>query len=142
MDVAVLTVHIIAGTTGLALGPLLLIPRWYRRLGGAYQIAIVALTVTALVLVALDPSRLWWLAPIAVVTQVAAATGWFLTRRDGRSPMATRLLGGSYVSLVTALLVVSWGGPLAWVLPTVIGVVLVETAAARTPRANVRGEPR
>jgi len=41
---------------------------------------------------------------------------------------------GSYVSLVTALLVVSWDSPLAWILPTVIGSPLIARARARAAR--------
>jgi hypothetical protein len=49
-------------------------------------------------------------------------------------PRHVRLVCGSYVSLVTALLVVSWGSVLAWILPTLIGTVLIERAATRPAR--------
>lgn len=92
------------------------------------------MTTTALGLVAFAPGRFWWLAPIAALTQAAAAGGGWLRRRGTRRPWQVRLLGGSYVSLVTALLVVSWGGWAAWVLPTLVGVLAVETAAERARR--------
>ena len=44
------------------------------------------------------------------------------------------LMAGSYVSLVTALLVVNWSNPLAWILPTVIGTPLIARATARADR--------
>jgi len=43
-------------------------------------------------------------------------------------------MAGSYVSLVTALLVVNWSSPLAWILPTVIGTPLIARSAARADR--------
>ena len=38
---------------------------------------------------------------------------------------------GSYISLVTALLVVNWGSPLAWILPTVVGSPLIAVTSRR-----------
>ena len=130
-----LALHVAAGVAALALGPLAAAASIRRsaeaRLGNAYQVAVAALTSGALGLVALAPGRLWWLAPIAVATEAAALGGRRLASRATAAARAwrIRLLGGSYVSLVTALLVVSWGTWAAWVLPSVVGVVAVETAA-------------
>lgn len=70
---------------------------------------------------------------IALGTELAAAAGWQAgrRRRPGWRGRQVRLICGSYVSLVTALFVVTWGSLPAWVLPTVIGTVLVERAAHR-----------
>ena len=130
---ALLSVHVAAGVTALICGPAAVAVslRHVRQplLGIAYQAAVAAVTATALALVALAPERLWWLAPLAVVTEAAALGGWWLAHRDSASGgWQIRLLGGSYVSLVTALLVVSWGTWAAWVLPTIVGAVLIETA--------------
>ncbi len=137
-----LGVHVAAGTSALLLGPLVLVARrWSRRQAApaaGYQAAIAVLTTSALGLVCLAPSRLWWLAPFAIGTQAAVIGGWVLGRREsggGATPGRIRLMGGSYVSLITALLVVSWGSNiLAWVLPSIVGVVVVESAAARVGR--------
>lgn len=137
---ALLGVHVAAGAVALALGPLALVVRgWRRALAVGYQVAVAILTTTALGLVATDPARLWWLVPFAVGTEAAVIVGWWLARgRPGRvTPWRVRLMGGSYVSLITALLVVSWGSNvLAWVLPTILGVVIVETVAARAGRTK------
>lgn len=134
----VLWLHIGAGVAALAVGPLALITQHRRTraaLAACYQLAVAVLTTSALGLVALSLGRLWWLLPFAIGTEAAVVGGWWLgrDRSRGPTPARARLMGGSYVSLITALVVVSWGGnPLTWVLPTVIGVVAVETAAARS----------
>ena len=129
-----LAVHVLAGCGGLLLGPWALRSR---RAEDAYVLAVVVLGVAALGLVALTPT-FWPLAPVAVLTVLAAGAGRRLRDR-GRPGLRLRLSGGSYVALVTALLVVRTGGVLAWLLPTVVGVLVLETAAARTdarPRAR------
>jgi hypothetical protein len=137
-----LSVHVGAGTAGLVLGPLAMAARnrWGRhtRLGLAYQAAVALMTSTALALVALAPARLWWLAPVALATEAAAVAGWMVRRRHaaGWLPRHVRLMAGSYVSFVTAALVVNWSSPLAWILPTLIGTPLIEVAAKRA--AQVR----
>ncbi|HEV2089259.1 MAG TPA: hypothetical protein VGR21_13175, partial [Cryptosporangiaceae bacterium] len=137
--------HIAAGVAALAVGPLAVLGErrgWSTRLGVAYQVSVAALAVTALGLVALAPARLWWLIPIAVATVAAAAGGAWLRRRDagGWTPWQVRLLGGSYVSLVTALFVVQWGTAVAWLGPGLTGFVVVETAAHLVDRRT--GPPR
>jgi hypothetical protein len=49
---------------------------------------------------------------------------------SARRAWRVRVMGGTYVGLTTALLVVSWGNPLAWIIPSAIGVPVVERAAA------------
>lgn len=66
-----------------------------------------------------------FLIPIALVTQALAIAGARVDRRAWRA----HGLGGSYLALVTALLVVSWPIPLAWVLPATVGLPLIFHAA-------------
>jgi len=130
----VLSVHVVAGTAGLLLGPLLLTsnaPHRQVRIGYGYQVAVAILAGTAVGLVLLAGSRLWWLAPIAVATEAAALGGRWAGRRGLRG-WQIRLLGGSYVSLVTALFVVSWFTLASWLLPAAVMVPLIETAAYRS----------
>lgn len=133
----VLTVHIVAGTTGLVLGPFALKAALRRRPptgpAGVYQAAVGVLTVTAIGLAVMDWRRLWPFAFIAVATGAAVVAGRSVRERafPGAAGWHVRLIGGSYISLVTALLVVSWGSVVAWILPTVVGATLVERAAAR-----------
>lgn len=135
VHVVLLAGHVSAGVAALGLGPLALVSSRRqaggRRFGYGYQVALAGLTTSAVGLVALAPARLWWLLPIAVATEAAAVGGWCARHRSGSAVWTVRLLGGSYVSLVTALLVVSWGTVLAWVAPAVLGLVLVEAAASR-----------
>ncbi len=136
-----LTVHIVAGTSGLVLAPLAMAvrkaPGRHPWLGRGYQLTIAVLTCTAVALAALHPARLWGLGVIAAGTEAAALAGWAASRRrhPGWLPRHVGLMCGSYVSLVTALLVVNWHSPLAWLLPTVIGTPLIAGAAARAGRA-------
>jgi hypothetical protein len=140
----ILVVHVAAGVTGLALGLGALPAAVAGRRGSpatvGYQAAVTVLTLTAAALVVMRPA-LWPFALIAAGTEGAVVGAWWAARRrfEGWLPWHVRLLCGSYVSLVTALLVVSWGGVVAWVLPSVVGAALVERAAARADRP--RGEP-
>lgn len=139
-----LAVHIAAGTAGLLIGPIAMAaPKrrgWHTRAGISYQVAVAVLTTTALGLTAYEPRRLWPLALIAVATEAAALVGWLAQRRRtaGWLPRHVGFMAGSYVSFVTAALVVNWPNPLSWILPTVIGTPLIARAAAR---ASNNGRP-
>jgi len=111
----VLGAHIAAGTAGLVIGPIAMIAPKRRgrhtRAGLAYQVVVALLTATALVLVAFAPGRLWGFVLIAVGDRVRCG------RRLDRPSVAggragcrvmSGLMAGSYVSFVTALLVVNW----------------------------------
>lgn len=137
LHTVVLAVHIAAGTSGLLIGPLAMVALkrrgWHTRLGWGYQVAVAVMTTSALGLVAMAPARLWGLAPVAIATEVAALLGWAVRRRHapGWLPMHIRLMCGSYVSFLTAALVVNWSSPLAWVLPTVVGSPLIAMTVSR-----------
>lgn len=133
-----LAAHIAAGALGLFLGPLAIWLRGRerrRRAGAGYHAAVLAVCLTALGLAALDWSGLWWLVPLAAFSYGCVAVGRAAPRR--RWPGWVRLqahgLGGSYIALVTAFLVVSFEelGPAAWVVPTLVGLVLIERRVAR-----------
>ena len=135
--------HIVAGSVGLLIGPLAIaMPKrspWHPRVGLAYQVAVGLLAVSAIRLVALAPGRLWGLGLIAVATEIAALAGLLVRRRraSGWLPQHVGLMCGSYVSFVTAFLVVNWSSPLAWVLPTLIGTPLIARAAGRARQGVV-----
>ncbi|MCE3246179.1 MAG: hypothetical protein K0R41_4 [Geminicoccaceae bacterium] len=127
--------HVAAGSLGVVLGPFAL---WiersapYRsRAGSAYCAAVLLTSLTALALIASDPEALWWLSILAVLAAALASMGWLAPRRRNRGwvRMYAHGQGGSYISLVTALLVVSVSGPAsvaAWSVPTLIGVPMIE----------------
>lgn len=137
-----LSLHIAAGSAGLLIGPAAMLarkaPGLHPRLGLVYQGIVAALSGSAIGLVTLSPARLWPFAVIAVATEVAALAGWFAVRRHhpGWLPLHVSLMCGSYVSFLTAFLVVNWHSPLAWVLPTVIGSPLIAMAARRAAAAQ------
>ena len=129
-----LVAHVGAGVAGLVAGPPAMAAALHNRrttpAGRAYLVAVTVMTATAAGLVALRPGALWPFLLLAAGTQ-AAVVG---ARGVQSLPQHVRLVCGSYVSLVTALLVVSWGSLLAWILPTVVGTVLVERAASSVSR--------
>ena len=126
--------HIAAGIAGLLVGPAALSAAVHDRRdtasSRAYLVAVTALTATAAGLVALQPAALWPFLLLALGTQAAVVAA----RRAVPVDRHVRLVGGSYISLVTALLVVSWGSIAAWILPTVAGTFLVERAAGASAR--------
>ncbi|MDQ3851074.1 MAG: hypothetical protein M3296_10745 [Actinomycetota bacterium] len=146
-----LSVHVAAGCAGLVLGPLAM---WSERglthrsrAGGGYHAAVLAVALTAAGLVALNPSALWWLAPLAALSYALALLGVLAPRwrRRGWVRAYAHGQGGSYIALVTALLVVSLDGPASaagWVLPTLVGLPLIERRVDRLSTAVARAERR
>lgn len=134
-----LVVHVGAGVAGLLAGPPAMAAAFHDRrstpAGRTYLAAVTVLTATAAGLVVLGPAALWPFLLLAAYTEAAVVHA----RRAQPLPRHVRLVCGSYVSLVTALLVVSWGSLLAWIVPTVVGTVLVERAARpATPAGGLR----
>ena len=138
----VLTIHVLAGSVGLLLGPAWLWSRM-RRAGGAatavgYQGAVCVVSATGAVL-AVTSSGLQWLLPVAVLTQALAIAGALARRRAWPHwrTLQPHLLGGSYIALVTALLVAETGNAVFWVLPAVVGQVPIALAKRRLHAAEV-----
>lgn len=137
----VITIHVLAGSLGLLVGPAAMLapkrPGRHPHLGRAYQACTAALCLTALGLVAFRPT-LWWLGVIAVATWAAALGGWWVRRRGCNGWVAWHigLMCGSYISFVTAFLIVNLGlgSPVAWISPTLIGSPLIALATVRSLR--------
>lgn len=72
---------------------------------------------------------------IAAATWAAALGGWWAARRrpPGWVTLHLNLMCGSYISFVTALLVVNlgFGSLIAWIAPTLVGAPLIARANAR-----------
>ena len=121
-----LSSHVLLGTTALLLGPVWLVLRHRgsnaEGVAVAYQGTVAAVAVTGGWLAVTAPG-LQWLLPIAVLTETLAVTGALARRRNWRGWRAWQphLLGGSYIALVTALLVAETGNPIFWVLPALVG---------------------
>jgi hypothetical protein len=136
MRAAILALHIVSGATALALGAVALLAsarRYATRepLLIAYLWAVFATCLTATVLALLDWSRLWWIVLLALLSSILVVAGYVAVRRGGPQWAAAHGLGGSYIALVTALLVVSAGDIsitaeiVAWIVPAAVGVPLI-----------------
>lgn len=135
-----LVAHATVGSLSLLFGAITLwAPRHRARASGAYLWATLAVAATALGLVALDPRALWWLAPLALLTAALVMIGHLAPRHGWGARARAHGLGGAYIALVTATLVVSLDGPamtVAWLLPTVIGIPLIERWVGRLRSAS------
>ena len=105
--------------------------------------SVLAVAITAAVLVTFRPAQLWWLWLLAAFSYGLALLGYLAPRE--RSARWLRLgihgQGGACIALVTATFVVSVDGlarVAAWALPTLVGVPLLELwyrrAAAARPK--------
>ncbi len=143
-----LVVHIAAGLAGLALGPLALVAadRRGHRSGAssAYHWAMLAVCLSAAGLALVRWDELWWFVPLAALSYALALRGHRAARRrrpGWRHDQITGV-GGSYIALVTALLVVSADGAIVtWLLPTLIGVPIIHVARARVARGAGLSRP-
>jgi hypothetical protein len=141
-----LGVHIAAGALGLLVGP---VAMWRdtRRLAtglprratasSAYHWLVLAVCVSAVALVVQHRPDLWWLVPVAAFSYALVLLGRVAPARRfrGWTHAYVHGQGGSYIALVTALIVVALtvDGPLRgaaaaipWVAPTAIGTPLIE----------------
>lgn len=139
---AILPLHIGFGAIGLLVGPMAMrAPKRRGRhttLGLWYQAITFGLCATAVGLVVYRP-RVWPLAVIAVLTEAAALRGWQVRRRarPGWVRLHVSLMCASYISFVTAFLVVNFqGSPWPWIVPTAIGPPLIARAASRAERSR------
>src|SRR5437588_11039684 len=111
----ILALHIAAGSTGLILGPIAMrAPKRrgpHTRLGAIYHWVMLAACVSAAGLAVLAFDRIWWFLLIAVFSYANALVGYLAVkrRRPGWLRRHVRGMCGSYIALVTALLVVNVG---------------------------------
>ena len=145
----VLAAHIAAGTTGLILGPLAMrAPKRrgpHTRLGETYHWVMLAVCVSALGLAVLAWHRLWWFLPIATFSYANALVGYLAVKRRWHGWLRAHIggMGGSYIALITALLVVNVGQqlPIVWFLPTIVGTPIILWAINRFDRRHVQSAP-
>jgi hypothetical protein len=104
--------------------------------------AVGTVGATVIALLGLDELELWWILPLAVLAIGFAIVGYLATtrRRPGWIRLYAHGQGGAFIALVTAVFVVSVSGAAmaaAWVVPTAVGVALIERRVAR-----IEEEPR
>jgi hypothetical protein len=93
---------------------------------------VAAVVLSAGILAAADP-QLRWLLPVAAATEVLAVTGALARHRGwpGWRSWQPHLLGGSYIALVTGLLIAETGNPVFWLLPALAGQLPIAVAKRR-----------
>ena len=149
----VLPLHIAAGAAGLALGPIAMRAGkrqgTHTRAGEAYFWVFTVVAVSAIVLSALNWDESWFLTPIALFSYAFALRGYLAAKRRRSGWLAAHITGqgGSYIALVTALLVVNLGDALiVWFIPTIIGSPIIawvqhQVAAGKRPKRPKRATP-
>jgi hypothetical protein len=136
MRTVFLVVHVSSGVVALVLGPLALLAaqrqqRSCAQLRDAYHWTVLVVCTGATVVSVLAWTRLWWLVPIGALSYGLALAGYLGGRRGWPLWVRAHGWGGSYIALVTALLVVSARGvsgaleAVAWILPAAIGIPLI-----------------
>jgi hypothetical protein len=156
-----LGLHVAAGSAGLVLGPIAMFsakrPGLHTRSGSAYYYVFIILFGSSVALAALDLEGAWWLALVGGGSYALALVGYRAAKRRQPGWLVSHVSGmaGSYISMVTALLVVnvnaisgvsSFSRVLAWMAPTVIGTPIItwinfQIAAGRRPKAWRRQIP-
>lgn len=124
----------------------------HTRAGEAYHWVFLTTAVAAVVLALLDFDRIWWFIPIAVGSYAFALLGYLTAKRRPRGWLIAHVSGqgGSYIALITALLVVNVGGDalIVWFIPTIVGTPVIawvnrRIATGRSPkgRPELTGRP-
>lgn len=155
LHTALLSAHVLAGTAGLVLGPVAMTQDTCRfRAGrgvtdpasGLYRGAVLLVCLSAVGLVLENRPELWWLIAVSMLTYALAVLARESAKRRfrGWSHAYAHGQGGSYIALVTALIVVALtvDGPvsgtaqlLPWLAPTALGTVLIEIWRRHLDRA-------
>lgn len=150
----ILAFHITCGIVAFVLGLIAMCATKQRGLhtivGNIYHWVFLCLAVSACGLAAFDWPRLWWYMPIAVGSYALALMGYLAAKLRWNDWLQYHLSGqlGSYIAMITAVLVVNFGGIWwAWALPTVVGSPLIawlkrEVRAGRRPKYDTRSKNR
>jgi hypothetical protein len=136
----ILVLHIAAGAAGLVLGPIAMQaakrPGRHTRAGEAYHWVMLLVCLSAATLAVLDWPRLRWFLLVAAGSYAFALVGYVAAKRRWPGWLSAHIAGqgGSYIAMVTALLVVNWNAltgtrgfasPWPWILPTLVGSPLI-----------------
>jgi uncharacterized membrane protein len=156
--IAIVIVHVACGAGALVLGLVAMVARKYNKLhtiaGEVYHWLMLGLCLTGGTLAILAWERIWWFLPVAAGSYAFALVGYVAAKRRWKGWLRVHLFGqgGSYIAIVTALLIVNWENmtgtrgvlsPWAWGLPTVVGSPIIlwvmrEVARGRRPKPPPR----
>ncbi len=147
MESVFLILHVLCGCAGLiiALGAFASKKRKgiHTILGNIYHWIFLILALSAVVLSLLNWERLWWFLPIAFFSYVFALVGFLAAKFKWRNWLRHHLTGqgGSFIAMLTAVLVVNFGSGnfLVWFLPSIVGTPIIiwfarEIKAGRRPK--------
>jgi hypothetical protein len=142
-----LTIHVACGSVGLVLGPVAMLSGKRRgahtRSGEAYHWVFLVLFLSAVALAVMNWDAAWWLAFVGAGSYGLALLGYLAAKRRWTGWLRAHVAGqgGSYIAMVTALLVVNTGGgsPLPWAVPKLIGTPIIrwvsnQIAAGKRPK--------
>jgi uncharacterized membrane protein len=136
----VLGFHIFSGVLGLTLGPVAMFSRKSKGVhsyaGEVYYWVMLSVCVSAAAMAVLHWEKSWYFLLISVFSYVFAYRGYTAAKRRKSGWLAVHISGmlGSYIALVTALLVVNaakvsevshlpvW---MVWILPTLVGSPII-----------------
>lgn len=150
----VLVAHVALGSAGIFLGPIAMFsrkaPGFHPCIGEIYHWVMLGVCLSAAALALLEWERLWAFLPIAAGSYAFALLGYVAAKRRFAGWLRIHVIGqgGSYIAMVTALLVVNWqtlfdepgrSSFWAWAIPTLVGTPIIawvtrEVALGRRPK--------
>ena len=151
MFTAFLVVHIAAGAIGLVLGPVAMRARKRRgthtRAGAIYHWNMLVVCLSAGALALMHWAEAGFLLYIAIFSYAFALVGYVAAKKRPKGWLLFHIsgMGGSYIALVTAFLIVQvgTGAPLiVWLIPTIIGTPIIswvnyQVAIGKRPKGGV-----
>ena len=151
----ILAGHIATGTLGLILGPIAMFARkakgLHTKVGAVYHWNMLAVCVAGAALAVLHWEKSKYFLAVAAFSYANALKGYLAARANPRKPDWLRDhisgMGGSYIALVTALVVVNrdnlpvirdmaWYVP--WIIPTLVGSPIIRLTVSKWVRTPAR----
>ena len=149
-----LMIHVALGLAAIVLGPVAMLsrkaPGLHPRVGELYHAAVLGVCLSAAALAVSHWSRSWSFLPVALGSYAFALVGYVAAKRRFRGWLRVHVIGqgGSYIAMITALLVVNWqvlfdqpgrASFWPWLIPTLVGSPLIawlgrEIRLGRRPR--------
>jgi hypothetical protein len=82
----------------------------HTKAGEAYHWVMLGVCMSAATLAVLDWNRIWWFLPVALGSYAFAFVGYLAAKRRWNGWLRVHVVGqgGSYIAMVTAVLIVNW----------------------------------